>query len=195
MKADLYSNEVYVYTPQGDMLTFPHGATPIDFAFAIHSDVGLHCSGAKVNGHIVPLSYRLHQGDSVEILTNPSVEPRRGWLEICRTARARARIKHHLRSRERARDHQAGATLLQQQFEEELDVEACLREHDGLASMLEEFGISQERGAAGLLEEIGRGGVVPSQVAARVFGTVQRSSDEGLWTRVMRRMAGRGPRP
>ena len=61
--------------------------------------------------------------------------------------------------------------------------------------MLEEFGISQERGAAGLLEEIGRGSVVPSQVAARVFGTVQRSSDEGLWTRVMRRMAGRGPRP
>lgn len=194
VKADLYSNEVYVYTPEGDVLTFPHGASPIDFAFAIHSDVGLHCSGAKVNGHIVPLSYRLHQGDSVEILTNPAVEPRRGWLDICRTARARARIKHHLRGRERTRDIQAGKTLLAQKFETEADVETSLVEHPSLAAMLEEFGVSQERGVNGLLEEIGRGAITPESVVARVFGTVRRSPDEGLWTRVIRRMAGRSAR-
>ncbi len=191
VKADLYSNEVYVYTPDGDMLTFPHGATPIDFAFAIHSDVGQRCSGARVNGHIVPLGYRLHQGDSVEILTNPTVEPRRGWLEICRTARARARIKHFLRGRERARDLAAGQTLLAQHFDEDEDVEARLRQHDDIALLLEEFGIGQERGVDGLVEEVGRGSISPAVLAARMSGAAPVSSDEGIWTRVIRRVAGR----
>jgi GTP pyrophosphokinase len=191
VKADLYSNEVYVYTPDGDMLTFPHGATPIDFAFAIHSDVGQHCSGARVNGHIVPLGYRLHQGDSVEILTNPAVEPRRGWLEICRTARARARVKHFLRGRERARNLAAGQTLLAQHFAEDEDVEARLREHEDLAKLLDEFGIGQERGADGLIEEIGRGSISPAVLAARMTGGHVESSDAGIWARVIRRVAGR----
>lgn len=191
VKADLYSNEVYVYTPDGDMLTFPHGATPIDFAFAIHSDVGQHCSGARVNGHIVPLGYRLHQGDSVEILTNPSVEPVRGWLEICRTARARARIKHFLRGRERARDLAAGRTLLAQHLEEGVDVDEKLRGLEDIAVLLEEFGVGQERGADGLIEEVGRGSISPAVLAARMSGKTPAKTDEGIWTRVIRRVAGR----
>ena len=103
VKADLFADEVYVFTPKGDIHTFQKGATPIDFAFAIHTDVGMRCSGARVNGHVVPLRYRLRQGDTVEIITNPNSTPREEWLKMSASSRARAKIKQFLRNRERER--------------------------------------------------------------------------------------------
>src|SRR5262245_19562385 len=93
VKEDLFTEEVFVFTPKGDLLNFPVGATIIDFAYRIHSEVGQHCAGARVNGRIVPLRYQLQSGDTVEIITTPSQQPSKDWLKLAKTSRARARIR------------------------------------------------------------------------------------------------------
>ncbi|HYO84077.1 MAG TPA: bifunctional (p)ppGpp synthetase/guanosine-3',5'-bis(diphosphate) 3'-pyrophosphohydrolase, partial [Bryobacteraceae bacterium] len=106
LKVDLYPEEVYTFTPMGKVIVLPREATPIDFAYAIHSDVGHNCVGAKVNGRIVPLRYSLKNGDVVEILTQAGHTPGKDWLALARTARARNKIRHflNLSARERAID-------------------------------------------------------------------------------------------
>jgi guanosine-3',5'-bis(diphosphate) 3'-pyrophosphohydrolase len=96
LKIDLFAEDIYVYTPGGQIKHLPAGATPIDFAYTIHSEVGLHCSGAKINGRISPLSTPLHSGDEIEILTNPHRHPTRDWLNIATTSNARSRIRRWL---------------------------------------------------------------------------------------------------
>ncbi len=112
LRLDLFKDEVYVYTPQGDVKELPEGATPLDFAFHIHTKVGHHCSGGKVNGKLVPLSTVLKNGDIVEIITDQSRNPNRDWLKIVKTAKARSRIKHYLRTEERARALALGREML-----------------------------------------------------------------------------------
>ena len=111
VKVDLFQDEVYVFTPQGDVKSFPRGATPVDFAYAIHSEVGEHCSGARVNGMIVPLRHRLRNGDVVEILTSKTQSPNKDWLDFVVTGRARSRIRSHLRAEERKRSVKLGRDL------------------------------------------------------------------------------------
>ena len=103
LKMDLFHDEVYVYTPAGDVKELPEGATPLDFAFHIHTKVGQHCAGAKVNGRLVPLGTPLKNGDTCEIITEPNREPNRDWLKMVKTAKARNRIQHYLRTEERTR--------------------------------------------------------------------------------------------
>lgn len=97
----LYEDEVYVFTPQGDLVTLPTGSTPVDFAFQVHTEVGFHCIGAKVNGKMVPLSHRLLSGDQVEILTSPKQTPNPDWMKFVVTQKARARIRHWIREKRR----------------------------------------------------------------------------------------------
>jgi guanosine-3',5'-bis(diphosphate) 3'-pyrophosphohydrolase len=97
LRGELHDPEVYAMTPNGEVKEFPAASCPIDFAYAIHSEVGDHCSGAKVNGRLVPLKYQLHNGDIVEIITSPNQSPRRGWLDMVKTGRARTRIRSWLR--------------------------------------------------------------------------------------------------
>ena len=97
VKLDLFGDEVYVFTPRGDVKALPMGSTPIDLAYAVHSDVGDHCSGARVNGMIVPLRYHLRNGDTVEIITNPNQKPNKDWLALVKTAKARTKIRYLLR--------------------------------------------------------------------------------------------------
>src|SRR4029079_13486900 len=87
VKVDLFTDEVYVFTPKGDVRVFPRGATPIDFAYTIHTEVGNHCSGARVNGAIAPLRSKLRNGDVVEVMTNPSQHPSKDWLDFVVTGR------------------------------------------------------------------------------------------------------------
>ncbi len=117
VKVDLYQNEVYAFTPAGDVRFFPQGATVLDFAFAIHSEVGHHCQGARVNGRLVPLRTELHSGDSVEILTSEDQHPRREWLDWARTGRAQSKIRRHLREVEREQARELGRTLLEKELE------------------------------------------------------------------------------
>lgn len=113
IKRELFSEEVFVFTPKGDLLVLPMGATPIDFAYHIHTEVGHHCAGAKVNGKIVPLSYRLQSGDQVEIITSPSKRPSPDWLKLVVTSKAKNRIRHYLRQIERERFLADGRKLLE----------------------------------------------------------------------------------
>ncbi len=96
-KLNLYAKEIFVFTPQGDLKSLPKGSTPLDFAFSIHTEVGLHTRGAKVNSKLVPLSYELKSGDQIEIITSDNAKPNVNWLDYATTARARAKIKSSLR--------------------------------------------------------------------------------------------------
>lgn len=100
VRGELYDTEVYAMTPNGEVKEFPSRSCPIDFAYAIHTEVGDHCSGAKVNGRLVPLKYHLQNGDIVEIITSGKQRPRRGWLDLVKTGRARSRIRSWLRREE-----------------------------------------------------------------------------------------------
>ena len=97
VKGDLFSNEVYVFTPKGEVKVLPRGATPIDFAYSVHTDIGDHCAGAKVNGKMVPLRYNLKHGDVVEIITSKAQSPHRDWLEAVKTSKAKTKIRRALR--------------------------------------------------------------------------------------------------
>ncbi len=101
LKLELYPEEIYVFTPKGDVITLPKGATPVDFAYAIHTEVGNHCAGARINGKLAPLKTQLKTGDVVEIITSPSATPSRDWLSFVRTSRAKSRIKSWFRKNER----------------------------------------------------------------------------------------------
>jgi GTP pyrophosphokinase len=116
VKVDLFNDEVYVFTPRGQLKVFPRGATPVDFAFAIHSEVGEHCAGARVNGAIVPLRYKLHNGDTVDIITSPQQTPNKDWLEFVATGRARSRIRNFIRSEERKGAIKLGRELIERAF-------------------------------------------------------------------------------
>jgi GTP pyrophosphokinase len=111
VRIDLFPDEVYVFTPKGDVKALPEGSTPIDFAYGVHTKVGEHCVGAKVNGKLVPLRYTLRQGDIVEIVTSPNQHPSRDWLKIVKSSRARSKINQWLKVEERARSIELGREL------------------------------------------------------------------------------------
>ena len=115
LKVDLYPEEVYTFTPRGKVIVLPREATPIDFAYAIHSDVGNRCVGAKVNGRIVQLKYALRNGDVVEILTQAGHLPSKDWLALVKTARARNKIKHVINTTERAKAIEIGEKYLERE--------------------------------------------------------------------------------
>ncbi|MEM6787657.1 MAG: bifunctional (p)ppGpp synthetase/guanosine-3',5'-bis(diphosphate) 3'-pyrophosphohydrolase [Myxococcota bacterium] len=144
VKVDLFQDEVYVFTPKGDVRAFPRGATPLDFAFAIHTELGHHCSGARVNGTAVPLGYRLRNGDLVEVTTDPDREPDKEWLEWVETGRARAKIRQHLRMVQRDKSRNLGRELLERALAEggmTLErLEACGEERDRVQSR---FGVDR----------------------------------------------------
>ncbi len=113
VKIDLFPDEVYVFTPKGDVLVFPRGATPIDFAYAIHSEVGHKCSGARCNGQLVPIRHKLKNGDVVEIMTTATQRPSKDWVDACVTTRAKNRIRTYLRAEKRIKSINLGRELLE----------------------------------------------------------------------------------
>jgi GTP diphosphokinase / guanosine-3',5'-bis(diphosphate) 3'-diphosphatase len=115
LKIDLYQDEIFVFTPRGDVKRLPKGATAIDFAFAVHTEVGLHCHGARLNGRIAPLHRSLKNGDTVEILTSPQAKPSRDWLAHVRTARARHKIRQWVKQEEHERSLELGRDILERE--------------------------------------------------------------------------------
>ena len=114
LKIELYPEEVYIFTPEGEVKALPRDATPVDFAYAIHTDVGHQCVGARVNGKMVPLRTRLRNGDIVEIITTPGHKPSRDWLNFVVTSRARNKIKHFIHAEEKEREPRARAEAVRQ---------------------------------------------------------------------------------
>src|SRR5262249_50726671 len=115
LKVELYPEEVYTFTPKGTVKALPRGATPIDFAYSIHTDVGHQCVGARVNGKMVPLRTRLKNGDIVEIVTQPGHKPSRDWLNVVATSHARYKIKHLIHAEEKARAVELGRKLFEKE--------------------------------------------------------------------------------
>jgi GTP pyrophosphokinase len=116
VKLDLFHDVVYVFTPKGIVKELPRGSTPVDFAYAIHTEVGDHCVGAKVNGKIVPLKHQVESGDTIEILTSPTQTPHKDWLKFVRTSRAKTKIKHWIKIEEQKRSLEIGRRLLESEF-------------------------------------------------------------------------------
>ncbi len=117
LKIDLYTDQVYVLSPKGEVFAFPVGATPIDFAYRIHTEVGNHCSGARVNNVLVPLNYKLKTGDTVEILTSQKASPKRHWLNLVVTSKAKSKIKQWLLREEKEKAKAIGKHLLEKELE------------------------------------------------------------------------------
>src|SRR3989454_2771498 len=116
VKVDAFRGVVFVFPPKVDVKRLALGSTPVDLAYAVHSEVGAHCVGAKVNGKIVPLRYKLKNGDSVEILTSPNARPNKDWLSFVKTSRAQAKIRNFIKAQQRERSIDIGRDLLEREF-------------------------------------------------------------------------------
>ncbi len=165
LKVDLYPEEVYCFTPRGKVIALPRGATPVDFAYAIHTDVGHTCVGAKVNSRIVSLKYVLRNGDVVEILTQPGHMPSKDWLGLVRTSRARNKIKHVINITERAKAIEIGEKLLEKEARR-LGVSLKKVTRDDLDSTAAEYGCSKMED---LHAALGFGRFSPRQVLQKLF--------------------------
>src|ERR1051325_7282329 len=166
LKLDLYPKEVYCFTPKGKVIELPRGATPIDFAFTIHTQVGLSCNGAKVNGRIVPLRYQLRNGDVVEIMTSPSARPSHDWMNFVKTSRARSKIRHYLAENERATAVDLGKKLLEKEADRfRLSMKKLMSSGD-LDRIAPDYGVAR---ADDLLASIGYGKTLPRTVMAKLL--------------------------
>lgn len=165
LKIDLYPEEVYLFTPKGEVLSFPRGVTPIDFAYKIHTDLGHQCSGARVNGRLVPLRTQLHNGDMVEILTNPSRHPSRDWLNFVATTRAKSKIRHWLNTQQKRRAVEIGRRLVEKEFRKYRLSPKKVFEGEALQLFLKEEGMAN---LDDLLSRLGFGKLQPRQVVERL---------------------------
>jgi GTP pyrophosphokinase len=163
LQIDLYKDEIFVFTPRGDVVQLPAGSTPIDFAFQVHTEVGMRCSGARVNGRMVPLHRQLRSGDTVEVLTSTAQRPSRDWLHFVKTSKARSIVRRTIREEEHASSVALGKDMLEKEYrrnrvrkpdEEELEKAAA------------HFSVS---GTEELLAALGRGDLTISQVWNVVF--------------------------
>src|SRR5215467_2602889 len=140
VKLDLFHDVVYVFTPKGIVKELPKGSTPVDFAYAIHTEVGDHCVGAKVNGKIVPLKHQVESGDTVEILTSPTQTPHKDWLKFVRTSRAKTKIKHWIKLEEQKRSMEIGRRLLGSEFRRHSMAPAQMLKSAELAAVARQLG-------------------------------------------------------
>ena len=175
VRFDLFPDEVYVFTPKGDVKALPEGSTPIDFAYAVHTDVGHHCVGAKVNGKLVPLRYTLRQGDIVEVVASPSQHPSRDWLKIVKSSRSKAKINQWLKVEERARSLELGRELFDREVKKYRLVPATLLGSDEMKKLLVEMGYVT---ADDLLAAMGYGKASVRQVLGKLAPTVVREHDQ-----------------
>jgi GTP pyrophosphokinase len=174
LKVDLFDDEVYVFTPKGEVLDLPSGATPVDFAYMIHTEVGNRCSGAKVNGKLVPLDTQLKNGDSVEIITNVHHNPSRDWLKFVKTAKARTRIKHWIRTQERERSISLAKEMLEKEGRRmDINFQKALKQGK-LDHVAEEFSL---KNIDDLLSAVGYAKITPKQVLHRLVSKDETAAD------------------
>jgi GTP pyrophosphokinase len=166
LKEDLFPDEVYVFTPKGDLVDFPKGATVIDFAYRIHSEIGHHCSGARVNGQLVQLKYILRSGDTVEILTTRNQSPSRDWLKVVKTARAKAHIRNWIKRQQRERSLALGREILEADFSRHHLDYSALRREGKIEAVAKELGLKEEEM---LLASVGYGKITSRQVLGRLI--------------------------
>src|SRR5260221_2096529 len=165
LKVELYPEEVYLFTPKGLVKALPRGATPVDFAYSIHTDVGHQCVGARVNGKMVPLRTRLKNGDIVEIITQAGHRPSRDWLNFVATSRARGKIKHLIHAEEKSRATELGRKLFDKEARRYDVNPKTVIEGEAFAKALTEFAVGK---TDDLFAAIGYGKIQPKQVLVRL---------------------------
>ncbi len=165
VRIDLFQEEVYVFTPRGEIKTLPNGATPVDFAYMIHTEVGNQCTGAKVNGQLVQLSHQLKTGDIVEITTTNNHHPSKDWLKFVKTVKARSKIRHWIKTQEKERSISLGREMLEKAFRKErLNFNAYMKT-DLMAEVGTHFGF---KSIEDLMANVGYGKITPLQVVRKI---------------------------
>ncbi|MGD9607802.1 MAG: bifunctional (p)ppGpp synthetase/guanosine-3',5'-bis(diphosphate) 3'-pyrophosphohydrolase [Desulfovibrionaceae bacterium] len=173
LRFDLFQDEVYVFTPKGEVKELPEGATSVDLAFLIHTAVGEHCAGAKVNGRLVPLETPLKNGDTIEIITDKNRHPNRDWLKFVKTAKARTRIKHFIRTEEREHSIALGREMLEKQGRKDgVNIQKAIK--DG--SMLTVARDLSLAGVEDVLSAVGYSRITPRKIIGRLLP--KREADE-----------------
>ncbi|HWT02574.1 MAG TPA: bifunctional (p)ppGpp synthetase/guanosine-3',5'-bis(diphosphate) 3'-pyrophosphohydrolase [Pyrinomonadaceae bacterium] len=169
LKLDLYPKDVYAFTPMGKVIQLPRGATPVDFAYAIHSEVGNTCTGARINGRMVPLRTQIQNGDVIEILTTPNQHPSRDWLNFVVTSRAKNRVRHWVAEQQRTESIEIGRKLFEKEAARfQLSAKKLVADGDGeLKRVAGEYGYGR---VDDLLAAIGYGKLVPRNVIAKYLG-------------------------
>jgi GTP diphosphokinase / guanosine-3',5'-bis(diphosphate) 3'-diphosphatase len=166
LKEDLFPTGMYVFTPKGDLLSFPKGATVIDFAFRIHSEVGNHCSGARVNGQLVSLKYILRSGDTVEIITTDQQSPTRDWLKWAKTPRAKSKIRAWLKTQQHERSVVIGREILDGDLHRHQMDYAALKRDGIVEGLSKELGLKDEEA---MLSALGYGRITTRHVLAKLL--------------------------
>ncbi|OGP91186.1 MAG: GTP pyrophosphokinase [Deltaproteobacteria bacterium RBG_16_48_10] len=194
VKVDLFPNEVYIFTPKGSVKQFPLGATPVDFAYSIHSDVGNHCMGAKVNGKIVPLKYELRNGDTIEILTSPNQKPSKDWLKFVKTSRAKTKIRQWFKTEEREKSIALGKEILEKELRKYDLQHAKLVKSGELGKVASDFSF---QGLDDLIAAVGYGKVTANQIIGKIIPQEkleqQKEQEEGKLKRILHKFT-RGPK-
>lgn len=166
VRIDLYPGEIYVFTPQGEIKTLPKKATPVDFAYRIHTEVGAQCTGAKVNGKMVPLAYELKTGDTIEIITTKGHEPSRDWLNFVKTVKARTKIRSYINARERERSYSLGKEMCEKIFRKRNKNFNALIKSGEIDAVAESYGF---KSVDDLIAHVGFGKLTPLQVLNKVL--------------------------
>lgn len=185
VRIDLYPDEIYVFTPQGEIRTLPKGATPVDFAYKIHTEVGAACTGAKVNGKLVPLAHKLKTGDTVEIITTKGHTPSPDWLNFVKTVKARTKIRAWINAREKERSRSLGREMCEKTFKKKNQNFNALVKSGDIQRVADGYGFKT---VADLVAHVGFGKITPLQILNRAVPNLERQeTDEGLLKKLVKR--------
>jgi guanosine-3',5'-bis(diphosphate) 3'-pyrophosphohydrolase len=191
VRIDLFPDEVCVFTPQGEIKSLPKGATPIDFAYMIHSEVGNQCTGAKVNGRMVPLKYEIQTGNIVEIITSKGSHPSKDWMNFVKTVKARSKIRQWIKIQEKERSLSLGREMCEKTFRKhKLNFNALIKSEE-MREVVAHFGFKT---VDDLIASVGYGKTTPVQIARRLaLKTETFDADESLFNRLVSRVRKRKP--
>lgn len=192
VRIDLFPDEVYLFTPQGEIKTLPRGATPVDFAYFIHSEVGNQCTGAKVNGRMVPLKTELETGNTIEIITSKGHHPSRDWLNFVKTVKARSRIRHWIKIQETERSLTLGREMCEKAFRKyRLNFNEIMRS-DKMEKVIADFGF---KSLDDLIASVGYGKITPLQIVRKFSPkTETEEAQKSILTKVIGRVRKKKPR-
>jgi guanosine-3',5'-bis(diphosphate) 3'-pyrophosphohydrolase len=166
LKVDLYPDEVYCFTPKGEVITLPRDATPIDFAYAIHTEVGHHCVAAKINTRIVPLRHKIKNGEIVEVVTAKDASPSRDWLSFVKTARARGKIKHWIHQKEKEDAAELGRKLMEKEARKFKTGWKKVLSMPALSNVIAQYGLQKSEE---IYPAVGFGKIAPRQILSPLF--------------------------
>jgi guanosine-3',5'-bis(diphosphate) 3'-pyrophosphohydrolase len=192
VRIDLFPDEVYVFTPRGEIKTLPKGATPVDFAYMIHSEVGDQCVGAKVNDRMVPLQYELQTGDVIEIVTQKNHQPSKDWLKYVKTVKARSKIRQWIKTQEKDRSISLGREMCDKAFRKERLNFSALIKTDEMNRVVEHFGLKT---VEDLIASVGYGKITPLQVVRRFTAkTESEEKRESVFNKLIGRVRKKKPK-